>query len=89
MSDTPESVKELISGYCGYRGAIDWGPMIDMLTRYADLLSKTCEWRRRPLTPDWMPSCVALRQHEFERSPTAWGFKTCPYCGGRIVEVKG
>jgi hypothetical protein len=39
-ADTPESVRALIAGYCGYRGAIDWGPMIDMLTRYAESLER-------------------------------------------------
>ena len=40
MTDTPESVRALIAGYAGYRGVIDWGPMIDVLTRYAASLER-------------------------------------------------
>ncbi len=85
--DTPESVRALIAGYAGYRGAIDWGPMIDTLTRYAESLERTCEWVCVVGYDCHKAKCIdALSSTLCE---TVEGYmKFCPYCGARIVEVR-
>lgn len=80
-TDTPESVRAAIKE--GYRRVYEIEPM---LTRYAESLERTCEWR---YFSDDCHKAKCINALSSTLCETLEGYmKFCPYCGARIVEVR-
>jgi hypothetical protein len=89
-TDTPESIKELIEDWERSDPNDDYQPAILMakaLTRYAESLERTCEWRYDEDDDTYYTMCgesFMYNDGTREDNHQAW----CGYCGARIVEVR-
>jgi hypothetical protein len=89
-TDTPEAVRALVKSV---KDSLRMGyglkpPIMTALTRYAESLERTCEWRHYPMGEDNIFYSECAKEHSYEAPLGILHYEFCPYCGARIVEVR-